>query len=197
MNSPAPGALPPNYYEVLHWKITQSRRRLLKVYLLGFPLAVVGVVVFIPFAIRFGRLLEVQFNWTMAQIAVYAVVMTALITVLHELTHGLTAQFYGARPHYGFSWKGLVPYMTTSGYAFTRNQYCLVLLMPLVALSLLAMLGMIALTGSQMVGILTVGAIGNVGGSCGDLGMLATVARYPAQAYVTDQHDGMRVFMPM
>jgi hypothetical protein len=197
MNSPAPGTVPPNYHEVLHWKITQSRWRLLGVYLLTIPVGVGGMVAFLLFAIRFGRLLEVRLNGTMIEVVVPAMVALILIIVLHELTHGLTAQFYGARPQYAFSWKGLMPYVTTSGYAFTRNQYLVFLLMPLVGLNLLLMLGIIALAGSLMVVILVTCAVGNTAGSSGDLGIAMIVARYPAQAYVAAEHDGVRVFLPM
>jgi len=196
MNSPAPDTVPPNYHEVLHRGITQSRWRLLGVYLLSVPVGIVGMVAFLLFAIQFGRLLEVQLNGTMIEVVVPAMVAVVLIMVLHELTHGITAQFYGARPRYGFSWKGLLPYVTTSGYAFTRNQYLVFLLMPLVGLSLVAMLGMIAFAGSPMVVILATCAVGNAAGSSGDLGMAVIVARYPAQAYIAAGQDGLRVFLP-
>jgi len=195
MSSLTPGALPPNYHEVLYWKIAQSRGRLVLLNLISVPLFLVWSAVFLLFAALFGRLLEAKVTGNTTELVVLLVAI-ALIIVLHELTHGVTAQFYGARPQYGFLWKGLMFYATTPGYAFTRNQYLVVLLMPLIGLSLLAMLGIIGLAGSPLAVLLTLCAIFNATGAIGDLWSLLIVARYSAQAYIVDERDGLRVFLP-
>ena len=195
MNTLLRGMVPPNYHEVLYWKITQSRWRLLILNLLAVPLFLIWSVVFVLFAALFGRLFEVQISGTLTEVVVLLVAISITIG-LHELTHGGTARFYGARPHYGFLWQGLMFYATTPGYAFTRNQYCVVLLMPLVGLSLLAMLGIIGLAGSPLVVLFTLCAIFNASGAIGDLWTLLIVGRYPPWAYVVDERDGLRIYLP-
>jgi len=196
MNSLAPGALPPNYHEVLYWKIAQSRGRLVMLNLISVPLFLVWSVLFLLFSIPFGRLLEAKVTGNTTELVVLLVAI-AITIALHELMHGITARFYGARPEYGFLWKGLMFYATTPGYAFTRNQYLVVLFMPLVGLSLVAMLGIIGLAGSPLAVLLTLCAIFNATGAIGDLWSLLMVTRYPAQAYIVDERDGLRVFLPI
>jgi len=195
MNSSAPGALPPNYQEVLYWKITQSRWRLLALNLVSLPLFVVWGAAFLLFAAAFGRLLEAKITGTPSELVVLLAAL-ALTIFLHELAHGVTARFYGARPEYGFLWPGLMFYATTPGYAFTRNQYFVVALMPLVGLSALAMLGMIGLAGSSLVVLLTLCATFNASSAIGDLWIVWIAARYQAQAYIMDERDGLRIFLP-
>lgn len=195
MNSLTPGVLPPNYHEVLYWKIGQSRGRLVMLNLISIPLFLVWSAAFLVFGVLFGRLLEAKVTGATNELVVLLVAIFITI-VLHELTHGVTARFYGARPEYGFLWRGLMFYATTPGYAFTRRHYCVVLLMPLVGLSLLAMLGIIGLAGSPLAVLLTLCAIFNASGAIGDLWILLIVARYPAQAYIVDERDGLRVFLP-
>jgi hypothetical protein len=196
MNSLTPGAVPPNYHEVLYWKITQSRGRLVILNLIAIPLLLVSSAFFFLFAVLFGRVLEAKVTGSTTELVVLLVAIAILI-VLHELTHGITAQFYGAHPQYGFLWKGLMFYATMPGYAFTRNQYLVVILMPLVGLSLVAMIGIIGLAGSSLAVLLTLCAIFNATGAIGDLWILLIVVRYPPQAYIVDERDGLRVFLPM
>lgn len=195
MNLLTPGAVPPNYHEVLYWKIAENRRRLVVLNLVSVPLFFVWSILFLLFAALFGRLLDAKVTGSTTELVVLLAAI-AIIIILHELTHGVTAQFYGARPQYGFLWKGLMFYATTPGYAFTRNQYLVVLLMPLIGLSLVAMLGIIGLAGSPWAVLLTLCAIFNATGAIGDLWSLTIVARYPAQAYIVDERDGLRVFLP-
>jgi hypothetical protein len=82
------------------------------------------------------------------------------------------------------------------GYAFQRNQYLVVILAPLVSLSILACLGILVLAGTTMVWMLAVWATINGSAAIGDLWIMTIVLRYPSRAYVIDEHDGMRIFMP-
>jgi hypothetical protein len=118
------------------------------------------------------------------------------VIVLHELAHGIAMQAYGARAKYGFILKGLMFYATSPGYAFQRNQYIIIILAPLVSLSILACLGILVFAGTSTVWLLAVWATINGSAAIGDLWILTIVLRYPSHAYVMDEHDGMRVFMP-
>ena len=119
-----------------------------------------------------------------------------LVIVLHEFAHGVAMQTFGARPKYGFIWKGLMFYATAPGYAFRRNQYIVVSLAPLVSLSILACCGILLQAGTTVVWLLALCATINGGAAIGDLWITAIALRYPAHAYIIDERDGIRIFMP-
>lgn len=196
---PAPrgaGQLPEGYREVLYWKLTDSTRQLLLIQLLAVPLGAVGAAFFLWWAERVGRATPAD----LAGLGDYAWLLAGLVLTLslHELAHGLVMRAFGARPRYGIKWELGALYATAPGHAFTRNQYLLVIYAPLAGLSLLAGLGIVVLAGQlPWVPILALGAIANAMGACGDVYMGWRVARYPASAYVIDEADGMRVFLPV
>ncbi len=189
-------AVPPHYHEVLYWRITQQERRLLVINLLSIPLALAAGFLLTMFAVSFGGLLQMgRLEVTPGRLAILIVAISATLG-LHELAHGLAMQLYGARPQYGFMWQAFAFYATAPGYAFTRNQYLVVSLAPLAGLSLLAMAGIVAFAGSSLAVLLLICATVNAAGASGDAWMTAIVARYPPEACVIDERDGMRVFLP-
>jgi len=103
---------------------------------------------------------------------------------------------FGATPRYGFLWKKLMFYATSPGYAYRRNSYLQIALAPLFVLSMLSVIGMWFLQGTFWVAILGLCGAINVSGAIGDLWMTRTVLRYAATAYVIDERDGIRVFLP-
>jgi hypothetical protein len=116
--------------------------------------------------------------------------------VLHELAHGIAMQVFGARPRYGVLWNYAMFYATAPGYAFHRNDYIQIALAPLFALSLLAVFVMWFLSGTFWVAVLAIGGVINASGAIGDLWITTIVLRYPLAAYVMDEKDGIRVFLP-
>lgn len=61
-----------------------------------------------------------------------------ILISIHELTHGLTASLYGARPLYGAGlMHRVVPYLycTVERHQFTRTQYAAVALAPALLVS--------------------------------------------------------------
>jgi hypothetical protein len=189
------GTVPPGYTEVLYWKLTENRARLILINLLSIPLALAAGVFFFWFAAQFGRLVDVG---VLADgLAVLVLILAIAATLgLHELAHGLAMRAFGARPRYGVMPAALALYATAPGYAFTRNQYLVVIFAPLASLSLLAMLGMMVFPGAVAAYVLALCATANAMGAAGDVYMGWRVARYPGRAYVIDEADGMRVFMP-
>jgi len=122
--------------------------------------------------------------------------LQVLLVFLHEGVHGLAMVFFGARPAFGFLPKGLMFYATSPGYAFSRTQFLWVAILPLISLNLLFLLALllpIGLTGSVIVAVL---AALNIGGAVGDLWIMAIVLKYPPTAYIGDEKDGMRIFLP-
>lgn len=189
-----PGKVPPRYREVLYWKLTESTRRLVLINLLAVPLAVVAGPVFFGLAGWLGQgAAGEDTGWA----GTLGLVIGILLTLaLHELTHGLVMSVFGAQPRYGIKWEAGALYATAPGYAFTRNQYLGVIFAPLAMISVLAVLGMAALAGTPAVTVLAWCATANAMGACGDVTMGWRVAAYPPSAYVIDEADGMRIFLP-
>ncbi len=205
-----PGVVPEGYRQVLDWKITQSGNKLWLLNLLAIPWLVICAAVFMGWklacdAIRESTMSKGMFtspgsaatgdfvvnDWALAILAGVAVMI-----VLHELVHGFTMRRYGARPKYGVLWSGLMFYATAAGFAFRRNNYLTVALAPLVVLSLIIMAILAApLTAGQATLLIICGAF-NAAGAIGDLWIVRIVTRYPREAYVIDERDGVRVFMP-
>ena len=119
-----------------------------------------------------------------------------LIVLLHEGTHGAAMRLFGAHPVFGFIPKQILFYSTSPGFAYTRSQYFCVGLAPLLFLDVLFFLILffpIGAVGSVIVAVL--GAL-NTGGAVGDLWILAVLRKFPPNAYVVDEKDGIRVFLP-
>jgi hypothetical protein len=193
---PGRGELPPNHHEVLYWRITDKPSRAIFLQIISVPLFVLWSGIFYQLAIRLGRLpasFKIQFGPDLL-IALFGIIMTL---VLHEFMHGITMQVFGAHPQYGVLWKQLMFYATSPGYVYPRGQFLAIALAPLVLLSLLAVLGMLLLAGSNMVIVLSLLAAINAAGAIGDLWIVTIVLRYPSYAYIMDERDGIRVFLPI
>jgi hypothetical protein len=189
-----PGRQPPEYKEVLYWKISEKSSRVIIMNILSIPLAIAFGIGFFVFVALFGRPQKITIE--ILNFGLILIIGIIAVVVLHELAHGIAMQAYGAQAKYGFIWKGLMFYATSPGYAFQRNQYLVVILAPLVSLSILACLGILVLAGTTMVWMLAVWATINGSAAIGDLWIMTIVLRYPSRAYVIDEHDGMRIFMP-
>ena len=193
---PASGLLPDDYQEVLSWKVTGKPTRVIVLNVLGLLLFVIFGVVFSSLAIGLGKLpSEGDFSFGLGEISL-AITGIVLTFILHELTHGLVMQRFGAKPKYGIIWKGLMLYATSPGYAYHRNNYVVIALAPFVFISTLVILGMWLLQGTAWVALLGVCGIVNASGAIGDMWITMIVLRYAVTAYVMDERDGIRVFLP-
>jgi len=155
-------------------------------------------VIFARLAVSLGKLpLEGKFGLSEIGLAIGLALVGILLTlVLHELTHGLVMQMFGAKPKYGIIWKGMMFYATSPGYAYHRNNYVVIALAPFVFISILIVLGMWLLQGTLWVALLGICGIINASGAMGDMWMTMIVLRYATTAYVMDERDGIRVFLP-
>ena len=190
---PASGTLPDNYQEVLYWTLTGKPMRVITINILGVFLFVIFGLIFSRLAFSLGKLpSEGKISLSLSTIGL--VLAGVLLTLgLHELTHGLAMQMFGAKPKYGIMWQGML-YATSPGYAYRRNNYVVVALAPFVFLSILFVLGMWLLQGTLWVALLGICGIFNAAGAIGDMWITTIALRYPATAYVMDERDGMRVF---
>ena len=187
------GAVPPNYREVLYWRITQSSWKLTLVNLLAFPAAGLMGLIFFGWVVLMNRMPAAR-SLPLAQ-ALSLVLAVVATLVLHEVAHGLAMLAYGARPRFGVLWQGLMLFATSPGHAFRRNDYVVVILAPLVGLSLLALMAVL-ISSPEVAVLVAVCATVNGAGAVGDLWILRITLRYPEQAYVMDERDGMRIFLP-
>jgi hypothetical protein len=193
---PASGALPENYQEVLSWKVTGKPVRVIALNIIGVILFVIFGMIFSSIAISVGRMpSEGNFRLGLGEMGL-AIVGIVLTLILHELTHGLTMQMFGAKPKYGIIWKGLMLYATSPGYAYRRNSYVIIALAPFVFISVLTILGMWILQGTAWVALLAICGVVNASGAVGDMWITTIVLRYATTAYVMDERDGIRVFFP-
>jgi hypothetical protein len=197
-DSPEPrGAVPPGYKEALYWKLTNNTRRIVLLNLLSIPLAALFCYGYFHFVNIFGGMRAFELNSAETMGGVLGLLLGLAITIaLHELAHGVAMQAFGARPEYGVMWKALAFYATTPGYAFTRRQYLIILLAPLVSLTLISLLAIVVLAGNPIVLLVALWGIVNGGSACGDLWIAGVALRYPESAYIIDERDGMRIFVP-
>ena len=196
MDSPSQrGSTPAGYREFLYWRLTDRSWRMVVMQVLSLPLFASSAVGFFWLAFRFGKLPD-AFSFGSALYLLVLILGAFLTLIIHELVHGAAMQLFGAHPRYGVLWKQFIVYATSPGYAFTRTQYLVTILAPLVGLSLLSISGIWILAGSPWVLLFVLMAAINVGGSVGDLWISILVLRYPAHTYVVDERDGMRILLP-
>ncbi len=192
---PVSGSLPTDYEEVLYWRVTGKPTRVILLQIVALISLVIFGFVFLGLAVSLGKL-PTQFAFGLSEIG--AVLLGVLLAMgLHELTHGLTMQLFGAKPKYGILLKGLMLYATSPGYAYPRNNFIVIALAPLVVISTLVIIGMWLLQGTLWVPLLALCGIFNASGAVGDMWMTMIVLRYPATAYVMDERDGLRIFLPI
>lgn len=123
-------------------------------------------------------------------VLVFALLATAII-VPHEYVHGLAIRYYGGDVSYGVGVAHFVlPYAyATTEHEFTRDQFAVVAMAPLVALTLVGVPLMVAFEWSWLV----VPLAANAAGAVGDVWMTLTVLGYPAHVRVTDSKTGMAI----
>lgn len=119
-----------------------------------------------------------------------------ILISIHELTHGLTASLYGARPLYGAGlMHRVVPYLycTVERHQFTRTQYAAVALAPAL---------LVSGVGAVWVGFLPLGGwlvapiAVHLGGCVADLWVTVLVYRQPPGTLVEGLKTGVRMRDP-
>ena len=113
------------------------------------------------------------------------------ILVPHEWLHGLAIRYYGGEPRYGVGVAHFIlPYAyATTDHEFTRNQFIVVLLTPLVVMTLVGVPLMILLGWGWLAIPLTL----NAAGAVADIWMTLMVVSYPAHIRIVDHETGVRI----
>ncbi|WP_435066356.1 DUF3267 domain-containing protein [Halobaculum sp. EA56] len=138
------------------------------------------------------RFASADVAWWVGPMNVLAVaVLATVIIVPHEWLHGVAIRRYGGTPRYGVGLAHFVlPYAyATTDHRFTRDQFLVVLLAPLVVLTAVGVPLMIAFGWSWLV----VPLAANAGGAVGDLWMTMTLLGYPSHVHVEDHRTGIRI----
>ncbi|MBN1259107.1 MAG: DUF3267 domain-containing protein [Anaerolineae bacterium] len=194
------GAMSSNYRQVLYWRISEKRGRVILMNLLAIPLACLLGVGFLGLVLAFGRPFDIDFESQTIMQGLIQLGLTVIVALavfpLHEGVHGLAMRIFGAHPKYGVMWQSLMFYATAPGHAFSRNSYLVIALAPFVILSLLAGGGIWLLAGSPSVFLPVFFGVINGSGAIGDLWICTIVLRYPAHARIIDERDGIRVLLP-
>jgi hypothetical protein len=191
----SPIHLPENYDEVLYWKLSHHKKLLVVLNVVGLGIMGLSLALFFAWA-RMWHPEIVSLELSILQM-VAALLAIAITIVLHELTHGLALRVYGAQPKYGVMWQEMMFYATAAGHAFRRNAYIVIALAPLVGLSLVGM-ALLMLPLPDWLPLIIVFCVAlNVGSAIGDLWLVRVTLGYPSAAYIVDEKDGLRVFMPV
>jgi hypothetical protein len=155
----------------------------------GLLSALYGTVTGGPASFSF-RLVEAEWWNGALDLLVLAVLATAIV-VPHEWLHGLAMRRYGGEPRYGVGVAHFIlPYAyATTDHRFTRNEFLVVLLAPLVGLTLVGVPLMLVFEWSWLV----VPLAANAGGAVGDVWMALVALGYPSHVQFEDHADGIRI----
>lgn len=118
------------------------------------------------------------------------------VLVIHEAVHGLAFRWFGARPIFGAALvQKVLPvlYASAPGYTFSRGQFAVIILAPLVVITIVG----IALMPFVTAGILLVVPLAvNLGGAVGDLWFIGLLLRRDPGTRIEDLKDGIRFHYP-
>lgn len=132
--------------------------------------------------------------WNLGLTFLFFVGSMVLVIVAHELCHGAAIRAFGGTPRYGFGVAYAVfPYaFATTDTRFSRNQFLVVALAPLVLLTLLGLPVMVVFEWPWLAVPLAL----NAGGAVGDIWMALTLLSYPAEVSVVDSETGLKLYGP-
>lgn len=120
------------------------------------------------------------------------VVLTAILLVVHEAVHAVGMRIFGARPTFGFTRIGgkiPVAYCIAPGQRFTKSQYVIIALAPLVLLG-----GGCALIVAVVPfgGWLVLPAAVHLAGCAGDAALVFTALRQPPGTLIEELPAGLK-----
>jgi len=157
-----------------------------------------GLLALIAFGFLFTSLYtlftgNIDFNYNSGSILISAALVIGTF-VLHELIHGAFMSKYGGKPRYG---AGIAHYILPYFYAttktiFTRNQFIVIAIAPLVVISLAA-IGIMAafpLIAHWMI----IPFVLNGSGAVGDLWVTRNILRCPKHVLLEDQKSGLIIY---
>ncbi|QCC57604.1 DUF3267 domain-containing protein [Natrinema thermotolerans] len=129
--------------------------------------------------------------WTNGLNVLVVLFLGTAFLVPHEWLHGLAIRYYGGEPKYGVGVAHFIlPYAyATTDHEFTRDQFVVVLLTPLVVMTAVGLPAMLAFGW----GWLLLPLAANAAGAIADLWMAMTLLTYPAHVRLEDHESGVRI----
>jgi len=129
--------------------------------------------------------------WTDALDILVMLFLATVFLVPHEWLHGLAIRYYGGEAKYGVGIAHFIlPYAyATTDHEFTRNQFIVVLMTPLVVMTAVGVPVMLAFDW----GWLIIPLAANAAGAIADLWMTMTLLAFPADVRLEDHPDGVRI----
>lgn len=129
--------------------------------------------------------------WTDALNLLVVLVLATAFVAPHEWLHGVAIRHYGGDVSYGVGVAHFVlPYAyATTDHEFTRDQFLVVLLAPLVVLTAVGVPAMLAFEW----GWLVLPLAANAAGAVADLWMALTLLGFPAHVRLQDHPRGVRI----
>ncbi|MFC6614257.1 DUF3267 domain-containing protein [Halopenitus salinus] len=129
--------------------------------------------------------------WTEAVNLLVILLLATVILVPHEWLHGLAIRYYGGEPTYGVGLAHFIlPYAyATTDHEFTRDQFIVVLLTPLVVMTAIGVPLMLVFEWEWLI----VPLAANAAGAIVDLWMTLTLLGFPADVRLEDHRDGVRI----
>jgi hypothetical protein len=129
--------------------------------------------------------------WTNALDILVILFLATVFLVPHEWLHGLAIRYYGGEATYGVGIAHFIlPYAyATTDHEFTRNQFIVVLMTPLVVMTAVGIPVMLAFEW----GWLIIPLAANAAGAIADLWMTMTLLAFPADVRLEDHPDGVRI----
>ena len=136
---------------------------------------------------------NVGFNFTSGTILISVALFVGTM-VLHELIHGAFMSKYGGKPSYGAGIAYFIlPYLyATTKTVFTRNQFIVIAIAPLVVISLVG-IGIMAAFPS-IAHWMFIPFIMNASGAVGDMWVTRNVLRYPKHVVLEDRKTGLIIY---
>jgi hypothetical protein len=136
---------------------------------------------------------NIGFNYTSGTILI-SVALVIGTFVMHELIHGAFMSKYGGKPSYG---AGIAHYILPYFYAttktiFTRNQFIVIAIAPLVVISLVA-IGIMAAFPS-IAHWMIIPFVLNGSGAVGDMWVIRNILRCPKHVLLEDQKSGLIIY---
>jgi hypothetical protein len=169
---------------------TVSRPVVLTWILLGFALFLLGIWLFGAVYLLSHGLREFSVEIGIVEL-VLLLVVTAGLLALHELVHALAMRRMGAAPSVGADILlkiAPVLYTTAPGHLFSRREYLVVALAPMVVVSGLGAVWVaMGPFGKELVQPLAL----HLGGCIGDLWVAGLILREPADTTFEDRRDGV------
>jgi hypothetical protein len=169
---------------------TVSRPVVLTWILLGFALFLLGIWLFGSVYLLSHGLREFSVEIGIVEL-VLLLVVTAGLLALHELVHALAMRRMGAAPSVGADILlkiAPVLYTTAPGHLFSRREYLVVALAPMVVVSGLGAVWVaMGPFGKELVQPLAL----HLGGCIGDLWVAGLILREPADTTFEDRRDGV------